>query len=221
MWSKTLPTHPRIGQRSLGLLGARSLWPSFAAEDGSDTDGGGQSQEDGNTGGEGGGSDGQNGKENDGHGADNFDPEVSKAALNKKNSENAGLRKRLKELEPLAAKAKELEDANKTELEKLTEDRTKHQQRGDTAEQEVLRLRVAIAKGLTLTQAKRLVGSTEEELTADADDLVASFGGGKKADDEKPKPAGKPKPNLRGGGQPDESVEETDPKKLAELIRRH
>ena len=36
---------------------------------------------------------------------------------------------------------------------------------------------MALRKGLTEVQAKRLVGTTEEELEADAVDLLASFGG--------------------------------------------
>lgn len=38
------------------------------------------------------------------------------------------------------------------------------------------RAEVALEKGLTLSQAKRLVGSTREELTADADVLIADIG---------------------------------------------
>ncbi|MCM2391704.1 hypothetical protein [Streptomyces albipurpureus] len=41
---------------------------------------------------------------------------------------------------------------------------------------ELLRVRVAADKGLTVAQAKRLQGSTKEELEADADALKAEFG---------------------------------------------
>lgn len=41
---------------------------------------------------------------------------------------------------------------------------------------ETLKLRVALKLGLSETQAKRLVGSTQEELEADAEDLLKSFG---------------------------------------------
>lgn len=86
------------------------------------------------------------------------------------------LETRLKELEPLAAKAKELEDSKKTETEKLGEKLTAAEKRAVEAEQRALRLEVASAKGLTQAQAKRLVGATKEELEADADELLASFG---------------------------------------------
>ena len=44
-----------------------------------------------------------------------------------------------------------------------------------TPEQELARLRVAVAKGLTADQAARLTGTTPEELEADADALKAAF----------------------------------------------
>lgn len=44
------------------------------------------------------------------------------------------------------------------------------------AEQRATRAEVANAKGLTPTQAKRLVGTTREELEADADALLADLG---------------------------------------------
>jgi len=104
-----------------------------------------------------------------------FDPERAQAKIKKANQEAANLRARLKELEPLAAKAKELEDAGRSELEKLTA-------RAETAERErgehiarALRLEVAFEKGLTPAQAKRLVGGTRDELEADAEEILRDF----------------------------------------------
>jgi hypothetical protein len=48
------------------------------------------------------------------------------------------------------------------------------------SEARALRAEVANAKGLTPTQAKRLVGQTREELEADADELVKDIGVQKK-----------------------------------------
>lgn len=220
MSKKTLPTHPRTGLRALGVLSnGRPIWPVLgAAEDGGQGDDGAPPEGDGGTGGDDGGDDDPAGGRQDDHADDGFDEDRARKAIAKKNSENASLRKRLKELEPLAAKAKELEDAGKTEAQRLTEDRDGHRTRADKAEAEAARLRVALKKGLTATQAKRLVGSTEDELEADADELLASFS---PQDGPKPKPpAGKPRPNLRGGGNPDDPPEETDPAKLADAIGR-
>jgi len=55
-----------------------------------------------------------------------------------------------------------------------------------------LRADVARAKGLTDAQAKRLTGTTREELEADADDLLEAFGGKKPETKEEPKDDPKP-----------------------------
>jgi hypothetical protein len=83
--------------------------------------------------------------------------------------------KRAKDAAPAIKKLAELEEAQKTELEKA-------QARADAAEKSAaeaavsaLRAQVALDKKLTPSQAKRLVGSTQEELEADADELLADL----------------------------------------------
>jgi len=152
-------------------------------------------------------------------GGDEFDRQKAEAKISKVNSEAANLRRRLKELEPLAKKAKELEDEQKSESEKSTEARTKAEKAAADATQEAARLRVALNKGLTEVQAKRLIGETQEELEADADELLASF---EKKDDDKSdkesqegKKSETPKGGERTGATGDTDGEETDPRKLA------
>lgn len=123
---------------------------------------------------------------------------------------------RAKENSAAAARLKELEDAGKTETEKLRDELTAAQADGTTSKSELMRLRVSIRKGLTEAQAKRLQGTTEEELEADADELLSSFGGEK----GKPAPKGRPTEKLRGGTNPDDAPDETDPGKLAEGVSR-
>lgn len=62
-------------------------------------------------------------------------------------------------------------DADKSEAEK----RAAAEQRAADAEMRATRLEVAHEKGLTPAQAKRLVGSTKEELEADADEILRDF----------------------------------------------
>lgn len=109
------------------------------------------------------------------------------------------LKKANEEAAKLRAKVKEFEDADKTEIEKAT---TKAAQlEKDLAEttHRADRLEVALDKGLTLGQAKRLVGTTKEELAADADELLAELGevktppGTKVPKKPKPTGAGSPK----------------------------
>lgn len=78
-----------------------------------------------------------------------------------------------------ATRLKELEDAGKSEHEKLASERDEHKGRADKAELSLARLEVALEKGLTASQAKRLVGTTREELEADADELLADLKGSK------------------------------------------
>lgn len=69
-----------------------------------------------------------------------------------------------------------LEEANKTEQQRLSERAEAAEKALAAKELEVARSRVALEKGLTSNQAKRLVGSTPDELSADADELLADLG---------------------------------------------
>lgn len=115
-----------------------------------------------------------------------FDAERAKAKIAKANSEASALRRRLKELEAAKAKLDELEAAGKSEADKLRDQLAAAERAAQEAELRALRLEVAADKGLTPSQAKRLVGSTLEELEADADDLLADFQPAKGAVETKP-----------------------------------
>ncbi len=136
----------------------------------------------------------------------------------------AALKKANKEAEESRRKLKEIEDRDKSDGEKLTDRLTAAEKRAEAAEARALRLEVAASKGLTPGQAKRLAGNTQEELEADADELLADFApaaaGGGDDDEQKPRPISRPQERLRGGGAPAEEPEETDPRKLADLIAR-
>jgi chromosome condensin MukBEF ATPase and DNA-binding subunit MukB len=149
-----------------------------------------------------------------------FDEKRAKEKIAKANSEAANLRKRLKELEPLADKAQKLEEASQSEVEKLQAKLTDAEKARDAATAKADRYEVALEKGLNLTRAKRLVGATRDELVADADELLADLGpaDGKDRKDSKP-PSGKPAEHLRGGGDPD-TTPPTDVRKVVDSIPR-
>lgn len=134
----------------------------------------------------------------------------------------AALRKANKEAETYRLKLKEIEDRDKSELEKERDAKTVAEKRAEEAEARALRLEVAAEKGLTLRQAKRLAGSTREELEADADELLEDLGGASGSNGNgdsggrKP-PPGKPKEKLRPGHVPD-ATDEPDADKVAELV---
>lgn len=99
-------------------------------------------------------------------------PEVEKA-----------LRKANKEAETLRLKLKAFEDRDKSEAERLAERAETAEKRAAEVELRALRNEVAISKGLTASQAKRLIGSTEDELLADADQLLADMKSGRSVPD--------------------------------------
>jgi FKBP-type peptidyl-prolyl cis-trans isomerase (trigger factor) len=85
------------------------------------------------------------------------------------------LKKANKEAETLRLKLKEYEDRDKTEAQKLQEERDALLAERNSLALEQMRREVADEKGLTPAQARRLVGSTREELEADADEVIATF----------------------------------------------
>jgi hypothetical protein len=111
-------------------------------------------------------------------------------ALSRKNEERA------KANEAAARKLAEIEESQKTEIEKAVARAEEAEKRATEIELESIRNSVALAKGLTPSQAKRLVGSTREELEADADDLLADL--------KVAKPA--PAPSAEGQGKQGEKV---------------
>lgn len=143
-----------------------------------------------------------------------FDAERAKAKIAKANSEAANLRKRLKDAEAKAARLDELEAADKSEADKLRDQLAEAQRTAQEAELRAMRSEVAASKGLTAAQAKRLQGSSPEELEADADELLTSFA----------PPEGTPGPppqnrqeRLRGGSDPTTDTD-VDVKSLVESI---
>jgi hypothetical protein len=84
------------------------------------------------------------------------------------------------DLKAKATKLADLEEANKSEVQKEREAREAAEKERDAIKAESLRLTVAAEKGLTPGQAKRLVGATREDLEKDADALLAEFTPAKK-----------------------------------------
>lgn len=89
-------------------------------------------------------------------------PQTPKAELPKEVKD--ALKKANKEAETLRLRLKEYEDRDKTELQKLQEERDSLLAEKTALSLEQMRREVADEKGLTPAQARRLVGSTREEL---------------------------------------------------------
>lgn len=124
-----------------------------------------------------------------------------------------------KELKELRARVQEIEDGEKSEVEKLQAQVASLTKQADAAQAKADRFEVAAAKGLSLAQARRLVGATKDELEDDADAMRAELGLDKEEekDEEKPKGEGRPKENLRAGASNEED-EEPDAGKIADSL---
>jgi hypothetical protein len=142
------------------------------------------------------------------------DVEAMKAALKKANAEAAKLRL---ESKANADRQKAAEDADKSELQKANDQKALAEARAAKAEGRLMRLEIAAAKGLSLAMAGRLQGETQEELEADADELLTELKPGPKPGDTS---NGRPREVLRSGSAPDAKPEENDPTKLAAMIPR-
>lgn len=150
---------------------------------------------------------------------------AGKKAIDAMKRERNAAKKALAEAQ---AKIKEYADKDKTDTERLAEAAEEAKTRAGKAEQGFRKLQTAMDRapeGATLAQikavAKRLSGDSDEEMEEDADELFALLAPASTSDTDRRKaPAGRPKERLRGGGDPEDEPEETDPRKLADLIGR-
>lgn len=181
-------------------------------DDDGDGDGGGDGDGDGS--GDGSGGDGGSG---DGDG----EPKTYDESYVKKLRDEAAKHRR--EKQELAGRLKAYDDATKSDLEKLEERAAEAEKRAAAASTSSLQIEVALDKapeGMPIAQvrklAKRLTGSTKEELEADADELFAEFA----PSGQEPTGDRRPRERLRPGAAPGTEPEETDPAKLAALVPR-
>ena len=116
------------------------------------------------------------------------------ADLAKERDKRQELEQRLAELEPLAKKAQEIEDAQKSEVQRANELAAAAEARAVKAEAEALRYRVATKHGISDEDAKLwLTGATEDDLTKQAERLAELQGGQTKPQQQ---------PDLSQGARP-------------------
>lgn len=144
--------------------------------------------------------------------------EAGKRALAAERKARAAAEKRARELED---KVKAAEDAEKTEVERLQGQVATMTKTAEAAQARAERFEVAAAKGLTLAQARRLVGSTKDELEEDADAMRAELGlnddGKTEKEETGTQETGRPREDLKPGAS--NAADETpDAAKLADSI---
>lgn len=142
---------------------------------------------DGEGGGDGGdGSEGSGGADGDGKdGADDGAGDGDKGLKSALDAERAASKKATAELKAAQARVKELEDASKSEEQRQQEATEAERAENATTKSQLAtantlleKYEVAAAKGLDLKAAKRLQGTTREEIEKDADDWIALWGTG-------------------------------------------
>lgn len=119
---------------------------------------------------------------------------------------------RLKEAEPQLAEYNRLVEASKTDLERAQEEAKTFAERASRAERQALITQIALDKGLTAKQAKRLQGETPEELEADADELLSEFG--------TPNTTRSPAPDRSQGSSANGGAAGSPTQEFASLIQR-
>lgn len=137
----------------------------------------------------------------------------------------------VKTLEEKGLNATQLLELENRRLKEAKDSKPSATPKGDDGDKlEAARLRIALRKGLTEAQAARLHGSTEDELSEDADAYIEEHGitsgGDGKGDDkggDKP-PTNRPASNLKSSlgdtGDKDKSGEYVDPSKVELVARR-
>ncbi len=189
--------------RVLGVsaLDAGHQWDGFTMpafphnNDGGTGSGGGGGA--GGTGGSGSGStDGDKGDDDDSDGgkslAEMTDAEKAEfwkkqARTHERRLKSAPKPEELTKLQEAAAELEKIRDSQRSDSEKAVARAEKAEAELATLAPRVMRLEVALAKGLTEKQAARLVGNTREELEADADELLTEIGSTAGAKDAKDK----------------------------------
>lgn len=103
-----------------------------------------------------------------------FDRARAEAKIKKANSEAKSLRERLKELEPLAKKAKELEDAQKSEQERLAEQLTAAEERAAKAVRTAVASKVEALAAVDFADPEDAAGALDLTTYVDDDGAIDS-----------------------------------------------
>jgi hypothetical protein len=139
--------------------------------------------------------------------------EPGKKALAAERKARRELEAQIKQLQPLAKAAKEREDAEKSELQKLNESLTGERDARTQAELTLIKYQVAADKGVPPKLAKFLTGTNQEEVEQAADDLLAELG------PAKPSMPGRPTERMVNGKPSGSQLDGTDPMTLIRMGR--
>lgn len=130
-------------------------------------------------------------------------PDWARERLTKANKEAASYRTKVRELEPLARRAQEIEDANKSEVQRATERAQQLEQELNTTRRNAERFQLAAKYGIGEDHFRYIVGDTPEEREEAAVGIAQMLTAVK----GNPAPRGdRPVESLRPGATPTEQL---------------
>ncbi|MHC3427181.1 hypothetical protein [Streptomyces sp. DT18] len=149
------------------------------------------------------------------------DPAAARREIERLRKESASYRTKARELEPLAAKARELEDAQKSEAERLTEQLAAERERAATATRSAVSARVEALAARTFADPEDAAGALDltayvaadgaidtDRIKADLDDLLKRKPHWARPDDSGPR---RPAPDRTQGSSGNGSRTPNDP----------
>ncbi|WP_435246340.1 hypothetical protein [Streptomyces sp. NRRL F-5630] len=150
------------------------------------------------------------------------DPAAARREIERLRKESASYRTKAKELEPLAAKARELEDAQKSEAERLTEQLAAERERAATATRSAVSARVEALAARAFADPEDAAGALDlaayvdesgaidtDRIQADLDDLLKRKPHWARPDDNGPR---RPAPDRTQGSSGNGNRTPNDPK---------
>jgi hypothetical protein len=137
-------------------------------------------------------------------------PQWARDAITKANKEAANYRTQVAELKPLAEQFKALEDASKSEAQRLAETAEAAKRDAETARAEAIRYKAAATHGISADHFDLLGSGSEEEITARAEKIASLVAAQAAATQTVTPPATRPVEQLRPGATPAGSESEDD-----------
>jgi hypothetical protein len=136
-------------------------------------------------------------------------PQWARDAITKANREAASYRTQVAELKPKADQFSQLEEASKSEMQRIQEAQAAAETRAAEAAAEAVRYKAAATHGIPADYFDLLGSGAEEEVSARAEKISALLAA-KAAQQTPAKPPARPVEQMRPGAMPSESTSEED-----------
>lgn len=137
-------------------------------------------------------------------------PQWARDAITKANREAANYRTKVNELTPQAEQFKALEEASKSEAQRLAEAAEVAKRDADTARAEAIRYKAAATHGISADYFDLLGSGTEEQVSANAEKIATLLAAQAAAAQTVTPPATRPVEQMRPGATPAGSESEDD-----------